>query len=213
MSGISDPSGPLPSRVYRRRRLVVLLVVVAIIAVVVLIFVRPPADAAAPAPAATDAAQAPVDASAPVDPGAATGPVACTPDQVSVSPVTDADSYDAGVEPQLSWTLANTGSVACIINVGTSQQVFTVTSGDEKIWTSTDCQTDPKDFDLTLEPASSGAAPTSSASFTWPRERSSTDTCAADAVREQVAAGGASYHLQVSVGGFTSSDTKQFLLY
>lgn len=213
MSGFTDPSGPLPSRVYRRRRLVVLLIVAAVVAVIVLIFVRPPADAAAPVVAPSGSAQSPAAGDgATVAPGAASGPVACTPGQVVVTAVTDADSYDAGVEPQLSWSLVNSGSAACIINVGTAQQVFTVTSGEETIWTSTDCQSDAQDMELTLQPASSGAAATTSSSFGWERVRSSPDTCTDEATREPVAAGGASYHLEVSVGGFTSADTKQFLL-
>ncbi len=37
------------------------------------------------------------------------------------------------------------------------------------------------------------------------------DTC--DAQREQVTAGGASYHLEVTIGELKSESTKQFLLY
>jgi hypothetical protein len=208
MSAFRDPVGPQPGRVYWRRRLIALAGVLAVVVVIALIVFRPPAD---PVPAASQSS-APVQAG-----GASTAaeappsgePVACTADQVVVTAVTDADTYDADVEPQLSWTLANPSAVPCTINVGTSQQVFTITSGDEVIWTSTDCQSDATDFPLTLEP---GGEPASSASIPWSRERSSADTCSADAAREKVTAGGASYHLQVSVGGIASADTKQFIL-
>ena len=48
-------------------------------------------------------------------------------------------------------------------------------------------------------------------SLQWDRTRSSTDTC--DVPRESVIAGGASYHLEVSIGDLDSKSTKQFLLF
>jgi hypothetical protein len=204
MSTFRDPVGPQPGRVYWRRRIIALVGVLVVIGVVLLIVFRPGADSA---PAATgDTTAPPSGETTTTDPAAvSTGPQPCTADQVVVT----ADTYAPDALPQLSWTLANSGGAACTINVGTSQQVFTITSGDEVIWTSTDCQSDPSDFPLTLEP---GAEPASSVSIPWSRERSTPDTCSTETVREQVTAGGASYHLEVSVGGFASSDTKQFLL-
>ncbi len=202
-----------------------LLILAAIIAVVVLIVVRPGSGAAetggaaAPtaSPAATDAAsgQAPDAAATPgsVDTGAdagaaATGEVvACAGGNIQVSPVTDADTYDASAKPQLSFTITNTGAEPCSINAGTSQQIYTITSGSETYWVSTDCQTDPSDTTAVLQP---GVA-VSSTPFTWDRTRSSTDTCSATD-RPIVPAAGASYHLDVSVAGIPSADSKQFIL-
>lgn len=180
----------------------------AVIAVIVLIFVRPPADS--PLPVGTVAPDSAASQSS-ADPAASGQPAVCTAAEVAVTAITDAEAYAEGVEPQLSWSLENTGPVACTLNVGTAQQVFTITSGDEVIWRSSDCQTDAADYPLTLEPAASGAAPTVSATIAWNRERSDADACdAADG--EQVTAAGASYHLEVTVGGISSSDSRQFLL-
>ncbi|MFB2554580.1 hypothetical protein [Herbiconiux liangxiaofengii] len=224
MSTLRHPVGPQPKKVYWRRRLVVLLIVAAIVAVVVLIIVRPgsgsdsaagPADgstgivpsassdAAAPDAGAASAAPGTVDAGS----GAAADAAACAGGNIQVTPVTDADTYPAGASPQLSFTITNTGSEACTLNAGTSQQVYTITSGDEVYWKSTDCQTDPSDTQALLEP---GVA-VSSTPFTWDRTRSAADTCDSTA-RPAVPAGGASYHLDVSVAGITSADSKQFVL-
>ena len=116
--------------------------------------------------------------------------------------------YEAGEQPQLSVTITNTGKNICVLNAGTAAQVFTVTSGDEVYWTSTDCQVDPIDAEVSLTP---GTPISSSVPILWDRTRSSTETCTGP--REAVPAGGASYHLAVSVDGFVSADTKQFQLY
>lgn len=208
MSAFRDPVGAQPKQVYWRRRILVILGVLAVIAVVVLILVRPPSPATS-TPAGTDSPVADAGG-APVDPATTTPtgePQPCAADQVAVTAVTDADSYAPDIEPQLSWTLVNTGGVACILNVGTSQQVFTVTSGDETIWTSSDCQDGAEDFAYTVEP---GAEPVASSTIPWDRTWSSPESC--DGERQPVSAGGASYHLSVSVGGVSSPDTKQFLL-
>lgn len=207
MSSLRTPRGPQPPSVYWRRRLIVLLGAAVIIAVIVLIFVRPASDA--PLPVGTVAPETAADQSKPAT--ASGQPGVCDASQVVVSAVTDSDSYAADVDPQLSWTLVNTGDQPCTLNVGTAQQVFTVTSGAETIWTSKDCQKDAADYPLTIEPASSGAKPTVSSTIAWSRERSSADSCDATD-KPKVTAGGASYHLQVTVGGISSTDTEQFIL-
>ncbi len=225
--------GPQPKRVYWRRRLVVLFVLVAIVAIVVLIVVRPGAGAGAegnppvgsgatPNPAATtpapdggaagDSGATPAAGSLEGADQAAAGSNAvagdpCLPENITVVPVTDATNYAAGANPQISFTITNTGPVSCTINAGTTQQVYTITSGTETYWTSTDCQTDPVDAEALLDP---GVA-VSSTPFTWDRTRSTPDTCSSTD-RPAVPAGGASYHLTVSVAGIPSTTTQQFLL-
>ncbi|QHC68372.1 hypothetical protein GSU68_02910 [Rathayibacter sp. VKM Ac-2759] len=130
----------------------------------------------------------------------------CTAASVAVTAVTDATSYAAGADPQLSLSLANISSTDCVINAGTSQQVFTITSGSDQIWTSTDCQTGAADLEVLLE---AGRSVTGS-SITWDRTRSSPDTCSGG--REAVASGGAAYNLSVTVAGIPSGSPTQFLL-
>jgi len=208
MSTTKPPVGPQDRSVYRRRRLVVGLGLVAVLAIILLIFVRPGAggDGAAsdPKPAAT-ADPADPAATAPADDAA---PTACDPAVVSVEAITDEGSYDPGVEPELSLSVTNTGTTPCDLNAGTSTQVFTITSGADVYWTSTDCQTDPADAQVTLEP---GVAVSTKTPVVWDRTRSSPETCEITD-REAVPGEGASYYLSVSVGGVASASPTQFLL-
>ena len=216
MSTNPAPARRHPPQVYRRRRLIVLLGVVAVIVAIVLIIVRPgssqgdeqdaPVGTPSATPAATDEASAPPTV-IPTEPTAADGD-ACKAADIMVEAVTDKTVYEAAEQPALSVTITNTGKNVCVLNAGTKAQVFTIKSGSEVYWLSTDCQVDPIDAEVSLTP---GTPISSSVPIVWDRTRSSVDTCAGP--REAVPAGGASYHLEVSVDGFTSETTKQFLLY
>ncbi|WP_431218887.1 hypothetical protein [Leifsonia xyli] len=209
MSTFKHPVGPQPSSVYWRRRLIVLLGVIAVVVVIVLIVARPgsaggePAKRPVPASTATPAA---VATSIPTSSASADGQP-CKPADVKVEAVTDKGEYAAGELPQLSVAITNTGSSACTIDAGTAQQTFTITSGSEVYWKSTDCQSQTVDAEVLLKP---GKTIASQAPITWDRTRSDPSTC--QAKREQVPAAGASYHLETSVAGIKSSETKQFIL-
>jgi hypothetical protein len=220
MSSLTNPRGPERPAVYWRRRLIVFGVLLAVIVLVIVLIVRlasgpgtentaatpTPTPTATPAPTAAPeaSATAPIDEAATTDPGSA---AACTADQIRVEAVVNGTSFAADELPQLSLSVTNTGSAACTMNAGTSQQVFTVSSGEEPYWTSTDCQTAPSDQQVLLEP---GKTVSSNPPITWDRTRSAPDTC--DQPRDPVPAGGASYHLNTSIGGFASADSAQFLL-
>jgi hypothetical protein len=207
MSSMRRPVGPLPPRVYWRRRLMVLLVLAALVAVVVLIVVRPGAGAADPAGQTSPSESAGSEAAASASPAAQQDGGTCLPSSVRVEPITDAGEYQAGTNPQLSLRITNVGAVPCEVNAGTTQQLFQITSGADVVWRSTDCQVDPVDAVVTLEPN----VPQSTAPFAWDRTRSDASAC--DAEGAPMAGGGASYHLEVSVGEYEGADTRQFLLY
>ncbi|MGO4535939.1 hypothetical protein [Leifsonia sp. 2MCAF36] len=209
MSTFKNPVGPQPSSVYWRRRLIVLLGAVAVVVIIVLIVVRPGASNGEPAPKAAAGAShsaSPVATSIPTSSASASGQP-CKPADVKVVAVTDKATYAAGELPQLSVALTNTGSASCTIDAGTAQQQFTITSGSEVYWKSTDCQTDKVDAEVLLQP---GKTISSQAPITWDRTRSDPSTCQAN--RPQVPAAGASYHLETSVSGIKSSETKQIIL-
>jgi hypothetical protein len=208
MSTFKHPVGPQPSSVYWRRRLIVLLGAIAVVVVIVLIVVRPGSAGGEPKTQPTGVATSTPAAatSIPTSSASAEGQP-CKPADVRVEAVTDKDQYAAGELPQLSVALTNTGSSACTIDAGTAQQVFTITSGSEVYWKSTDCQTDKVDAEVLLQP---GKTISSQAPITWDRTRSDPSTCQAQ--RPQVPAGGASYHLETSVSGVKSSESKQFIL-
>lgn len=223
MTSSEHPGGAtndrLPASVYRRRRLFVLLGVLAIIGIIALVIWKPGSSSGrftdvsaatstpVPSAAATDADE---PEATPTPTPAETGvneDGTCKPSAVKVEALTDASTYAAGVNPQLSLSVTNTGTQPCRLNVGTSQQVFTITSGTDQYWTSTDCQKDPADAEVDLEP---GKTVTSSTPITWDRTRSSAESC--DGERDQAPAGGASYHLKTSVAGVESTTSKQFIL-
>ncbi|WP_307039635.1 hypothetical protein [Agromyces ramosus] len=212
MSTNPTPAGRQSPQVYRRRRLVVLIGLVAVIVAVVLIIVRPGASqgdesGASTSPSPNPATATPDPTTIPTETTAVDGDP-CSPEKILVEAVTDKSAYEAAEQPQLSVTITNTGKNVCVLNAGTAQQVFTITSGEELYWTSTDCQLDPIDAEVSLTP---GTPISSSVPIVWDRTRSSPETCSGP--RETVPAGGASYHLDVSVDGFESATSKQFQLY
>lgn len=130
----------------------------------------------------------------------------CLPNAIQVTAITDRDVYGPTEQPQVSLSITNVGSVACDVAAGSDVQEYVVTSGADRIWSSRDCQMNPVADVRTIEPGQT----LSTAPFAWDRTRSSADTC--DQQRSAVSGGGASYHLEVTIGDFTSTETKQFIL-
>lgn len=122
--------------------------------------------------------------------------------------MTDADTYAPGVLPKLSITLTSTSDHDCTLNVGSTTQKFTITSGKDVWWRSTDCQTDPSDQIATL---TAGSTVSTKTPVVWDRTRSAVGTCDQEN-RARAPGGGASYHVQVSIGGFDSAGTRQIIL-
>ncbi|HEY0249380.1 MAG TPA: hypothetical protein VGC45_14085 [Gryllotalpicola sp.] len=232
MSTIKRPVGRRSAAVYRRRRIMVLLVLAAIVAVVLLIILRPGSGGSAKAGAAASTSAHPSSAhpgakstsgstprSTPVahpatssvpapspTPAAPQAGQPCAPQNVDVEAITDAASYGAGARPLLSLSLTNTGAQMCTIDAGTATMVFTISSGHDQYWTSTDCQTNPVHTVVKLEPSTT----LTTTPIPWDRTRSAKATCGKQ--RPPVPAGGASYHLAVSIDGIPAKATKQFLL-
>jgi len=203
MSTIRNPVGPQPSSVYWRRRLVLLGLLAAVV-IIVLLIIWPRGGGDTP-PATDDATSsntaAPEDE---IDPDAEAG--ACAPGSVTVAAITDEDVYAAGEQPLLSLSLTNTGTAPCFFNAGSDVQEYRITSGEDPIWNSKDCQTEPVAAEVELEP---GVALTTTP-FAWDRTRSDPATCAGE--RPQVTAGGATYRLAVTVDGVESSTDEPFIL-
>jgi hypothetical protein len=132
----------------------------------------------------------------------------CLPADIAVEALTDHQAYASGQNPQLSIRLTNKADADCTLNVGTSAQAFTISSGSDIWWRSTDCQTEPSDMIVLVK---AGQQVTSAAPLTWDRTRSSTSTCQGD--RPAAPGGGATYHLSVSIAGIPSSTTAAFQLY
>ena len=212
-----------PSKaVYRRRRLVffsAIILVAAVIGVGIwLLIAQPWADAATPKPSPSPTASASgtptPDASADASPSpeptdGEAAPAPCNAPDIAVEAITDADTYAAGELPELSISLTNNGAAACTLDVGSATQSCKITSGDDEWWRSSDCQEKPNNMVVTLE---AGQNVTSAEPVTWDRTRSDVSTCD-DENRPLAPAGGSSYHVAVSIGGFEATSSRQILLY
>ncbi len=198
MSTFRNPVGPQSNKVYWRRRLVVGLAALAVIIIILLLLFQPRGGGAkTPAPGASPSSSV---STPPADPSAA-----CAPGTVTLTAIADKTTYAAGENPQLSLSVTNNGVSACTINAGSTQQEFRVTSGSELYWNSKDCQSAAVDAPVVLEPnVAQKTTPIS-----WDRTRSSTTTCTGD--RPKVPGGGASYHLNITLGDLKSNDL-QFIL-
>lgn len=211
------------SAVYRRRRIVVfgslIVLLLALAAGIWLAIAQPWSDSGAepkPAPTTSDTTApespdpTPSDSPSPEPTGDETQTAApCQAGDVAVEAVTDADTYPAGALPQLSISLTNTGATDCTIDVGSATQAFTVSSGSDTWWRSTDCQQNPSSMVVTL---AAGQTVTSATPVQWDRTRSDVATCDQEN-RPRAPGGGASYHVAVSIGGFEGAETRQILLY
>lgn len=225
---MSSPRRRHTPAVYRRRRLLLLIVIAVIAAGAALAIWRPweaviaamgddtptPTTSAASTPDPSSSASADPTTSATPTPTPSPTPTvktvqACDSSQVSVAASTDKQEYAAADLPQLTLTLTNTSEDDCTLDVGTATQVFTVTSGSDVWWRSTDCQQNPTSQIVTLE---AGQEVSSQTPVAWDRTRSAVGTCD-DEGRPKAPGGGASYHLSVSIGGIESMDTAYFLLY
>lgn len=135
-------------------------------------------------------------------------PEECAAGALAVQALTDKGEYGADEDPKLSMRLTNEGSVDCVLNVGTSQQKFTVSSGSDEWWRSTDCQQDAADQWVVI---AAGQTVETEQPITWDRTRSHADTCDGQA-RPGAIGGGATYALTVEIAGVTS-DARTFILY
>lgn len=117
------------------------------------------------------------------------------------------ESFDSGINPFLGYDITNIGSKDCLVDLGPKETYFKITSGDETIWNSVDCDRSG----LTTAPITLRAGETKvSPPGEWFRVSSSSTGCGAE--QTPVITGGASYHLSAEVGGLVSKKTSQFIL-
>ena len=235
MSSLRHPVGSEKPVVYWRRRALVLGALLVVVLVVVLIVVGRGSGATSAAPSASASAGAgsaagsgagassdgsgsgsgssrsaapkpSASASASASKPAAADGSTCTKDQIVLTPVLDKSAYGPTEDPKIAMSIKNSGTNSCHLDLGSAQQVLTISSGQEQYWSSKDCQTGGTNQDVTIKSGQTLTTP----AIAWDRTRSSTSTC--DSSRPAVTAGGASYHLQVAVGNLESKSSVQFIL-
>lgn len=220
MSSIKHPVGSEPSSVYWRRRAIVIGVLVLVVLIVVLIVAKPGSGSdATPAstPTTSDPAVSRPATPKPVPSAAATSkatdaPTAsasnatCDADAITLKPVADQASYTSLEQPQISMSITNTSTSACSLDLGSAEQVLSITSGAETYWSSKDCQVNGTHQKITVKAGQTLTTP----AIAWDRTRSSSSTC--NSSRASVPAGGASYHLSVAVGSIKSATSALMIL-
>src|SRR5699024_4269837 len=97
----------------------------------------------------------------------------CEPSALQVIAQTDQARYDEGQKPKQSLSVKHLGTVSCTIDGGTATQVFTITSGEDTYWTSTDCQRNAESATVLLDAGQT----VSTEQLAWDRTRSSSETC------------------------------------
>jgi len=158
------------------------------------------APASPASPAATGGTDTPDASGEPTgDPSATASPSstegslnadACQPGDLVISAATDRQSYPEGEDPVLELRVDNTGDEPCEANLGTSQQVFTVYSGSDRIFSTEDCQVDGADAMMEISPDEQERS-----RFTWSRVRSAPDCAEVGAAPRS-----GTYRLEVSLG-------------
>ncbi|MDX6199035.1 MAG: hypothetical protein QOJ79_2186 [Actinomycetota bacterium] len=167
-----QPVGPLPASTYWRRRVLVLVVVVVGVLVVAKACGSDPKpetlSGAKPSPspsASPSAQQSPVTTGSPAPPTPA--PLqTCRDTVLQVTAESDAESYPSGGAPKFTLTVRNIGSVACRRALGPDAVELRVLSGEDRIWSSDDCNTAKGQGVMTLKPGEAQAL-----SVRWPGKR------------------------------------------
>jgi hypothetical protein len=72
--------------------------------------------------------------------GVVVGPTRCAKSVLSVRLKTDRDTYTGSQKPKLYLGVKNSGKDACLVDLGSKALSFTVISGNDRIWSSDDCQ-------------------------------------------------------------------------
>ena len=148
-----QPIGPEASSVYWVRR-AAFLVIVLIVLFGLIGIIRAVAGGGSEGPAVVEptVSEAPSADPTTVLTPVSTDTIACVDSAIFVEATTDSSTYKVGKEPVLSLTLENTGSVACLRDVGPKANELEVKSGGYHVWSSDDCSSNKKTKIVTLEP-------------------------------------------------------------
>ncbi|MDT7571652.1 MAG: hypothetical protein QOE05_1826 [Actinomycetota bacterium] len=167
-----QPVGPLPASTYWRRRVLLLVLFV----IVVLVLVKAcggeadkeslsgpgpspsPSAATSPTPSPTAAASPKPASPAPLQ--------TCRDTVLQVTAEADAESYPSGGAPRFTLTVRNIGSVPCRRALGPDAVELRVFSGEDRIWSSDDCNEAKGQGVLTLKPGEAQAL-----TVRWPGKR------------------------------------------
>jgi hypothetical protein len=164
-----QPVGPMPASTYWRRRVLVLAGVVLLVLVVSKACGGEPRKQALTSPTSSPSASAkasPAGSAAPSPSPSPTPPQTCRDTVLQITTEADAQAYPAGAAPRFTLTVRNIGSVACRRALGPDAVELRVFSGEDRIWSSDDCN-DAKGQGVVTLPAGAARATT----VQWPGKR------------------------------------------
>ena len=78
-------------------------------------------------------------------------PTDCVPGALEVIGAGAADAYAAGASIAFSLTVTNVGPVPCLVDGGTANLGVLITSGEDRVWASTDCPAGETERPLLLD--------------------------------------------------------------
>ncbi len=122
----------------------------------------------------------------------------CAQADIQVAALTDKQAYAPGDKPMLTLKVTNTGASACDVNVGTNQMAFIVTSGNDPVFNSQDCQVGGTDLVKTIAPGKSETA-----NFPWQRNRT-----IAGCGKVESSLGAGTYVFTAQLGKIASNDAR-----
>jgi hypothetical protein len=162
VSTVLRPVGPHEPWVYWVRRAVVVGAIIVIVVVVILVLAggsssKPRAKSPGPTPS--------------VSTSTSTTPTtqqvsACDPSALKLVLSTNSDTYTAGQSPTLVGEFTNSSTTACTLTTGPANQVWRITSGTDKIWSTKGCTTSGASKQLKIK-----AGGTKMVSITWDGRR------------------------------------------
>ena len=170
-----QPVGPLPAQTYWLRRAGVLLAVLLVLYVATLPLGgggdEDTLSSGSPTASPTAGSSGGPEPSAEPTPTPSASPTAepepCPDDALEVTASSDADSYPAGATAALTLQVRNTGTVPCRRALGQGAVELTVSSGDDRVWSSDDCAPGGGTGEVVLDPGGE-----QSARATWSTVRS-----------------------------------------
>lgn len=148
VSTLLRPVGPLEPRIYWIRRAVLL---TAILVVVLLLATQCGGGGGGSHPPSTGATT-PSPHNTPTTTASATV-VACDPSVLTLTLSTDLAQYTIGQSPQLIGVVRNSGTTTCTFATSPKTEIWTITSGSDKIWTTKGCATSTTTKTLHIKPA------------------------------------------------------------
>jgi hypothetical protein len=163
-----QPLGPLPASTYWRRRVLLLVIVLIVLLVGAKACSHTPkkdslsGPAASPTPSVTPSVAASPTASVTPSSAASPSPAAlltCRDTVLQITAESDAQTYPSGGAPRFTLTVRNIGSVACRRALGPGAVELRVFSGEDRIWSSDDCN-EAKDQGFLTLPAGAARATT-----------------------------------------------------